>query len=314
MVETAGADVRVTACVCTRDRVGELRRSLPLLLESARRAPFAVEVLVVDNGSTDGTGDYLLEMARQHPMLHVVTEPEPGLSAARNHAAGLFRGEVLVFCDDDVRVPVGFVSAMAAPILAGRADACAGEVRLAPDLERPWMTASIRFLLAESLAIDTPQPPLVGASMAASRSLVQRLRWDPDLGAGRLGSGEDILFYLQAKALGARIEAVRDAPAVHHFGADRLIRESLITAAARIGRADAYIAHHWLGTARRGSRPRAVVLATLARLLDVAAARRRGRERASELELRVARKAGFHQQLVGLRDVGRRVPVGTRGR
>jgi glycosyltransferase involved in cell wall biosynthesis len=71
------------------------------------------EVVVLDNGSTDGSDTYVLEWADRLPSLRVARVAEPGISNVRNAARGAARGDLLAFCDgDDVVVP-GWLAALA---------------------------------------------------------------------------------------------------------------------------------------------------------------------------------------------------------
>ncbi len=66
------------------------------------------ELILVDNGSTDGTAAVLRSFAQSHPELHVTVaaEPQPGACAARNRGLAMARGEWVAFFDsDDVMHP-----------------------------------------------------------------------------------------------------------------------------------------------------------------------------------------------------------------
>ena len=107
-----------------------------------------VELVVVDNGSTDNTRQ-IVEQGRPGNMpLRYLLEAEKGQCRARNRGAFESESQVLLFTDDDVRVPSNWVEAMSRPILNGEADAVAGGVKLADSLERNWMTDFHRGLLA----------------------------------------------------------------------------------------------------------------------------------------------------------------------
>lgn len=95
--------VRVSVCICTRERPAPLERSLRAV---ARLHPPPCEVLVVDNApTTTATRD----IVTRFPEMKYVVEPRPGLSVARNTAVRCAEGEVVAFTDDDVEVSPSWV-------------------------------------------------------------------------------------------------------------------------------------------------------------------------------------------------------------
>lgn len=60
-----------------------------------------LEVLLVDDGSTDSSGDICEEYARQDPRVTVLHQKNGGLSAARNAGIERARGACLAFVDSD---------------------------------------------------------------------------------------------------------------------------------------------------------------------------------------------------------------------
>lgn len=60
-----------------------------------------IEIIAVDDGSTDGSGAILDEYAKTEPRLKVVHIPNGGAGAARNVGLERARGEYLFFCDPD---------------------------------------------------------------------------------------------------------------------------------------------------------------------------------------------------------------------
>ena len=87
-----------------------LPRTVPSWLDQELDAPF--EVLLVDNGSTDGG----FESLPDHPRLRRLHEPRPGPYAARNTGAGAARGELLVFVDPDCLAPPGWLDRLLRPL------------------------------------------------------------------------------------------------------------------------------------------------------------------------------------------------------
>ncbi|WP_164861490.1 glycosyltransferase [Microbacterium sp. CPCC 204701] len=77
----------------------------------------AFEVLVSDNGSTDGTARVIEAFADRIPGLRLVdASSRRGASAARNVGAAAARGRLLLFCDADDVVSTGWVRAMTAAL------------------------------------------------------------------------------------------------------------------------------------------------------------------------------------------------------
>jgi glycosyltransferase involved in cell wall biosynthesis len=83
------------------------------------------EVLVVDNGSTDGSFQVAAEWSARVAQIRVVdASARPGPAAARNVGADHAHGEHVLFCDADDVVQPGWVAAMS--IALGSADVVGG--------------------------------------------------------------------------------------------------------------------------------------------------------------------------------------------
>ena len=87
----------VTVIIPTRDRAGLLPRALASALAQTWTA---LEIIVVDDGSTDDTPALLA--ALDDPRLVVIRRQTPGgVSAARNVAIGVARGDYIALLDSD---------------------------------------------------------------------------------------------------------------------------------------------------------------------------------------------------------------------
>jgi glycosyltransferase involved in cell wall biosynthesis len=104
---TAPADppLRLSAIVCTRNRSAWSTRAVQSLLD--QDIPMSeLEIVVVDNASTDDTASVLSELVAHRANSRYVLEPELGLSRARNRGIAETSGDVVAFLDDDaVAVP-----------------------------------------------------------------------------------------------------------------------------------------------------------------------------------------------------------------
>ena len=60
-----------------------------------------IEVLMVNDGSTDSSGEIAAEYADKYENFHLLTKPNGGLGQARNYAVPLVKGEYIAFVDSD---------------------------------------------------------------------------------------------------------------------------------------------------------------------------------------------------------------------
>jgi glycosyltransferase involved in cell wall biosynthesis len=271
--KTSGIDVSVI--ICTRNRAKILADTLRSLQSVQVPPGWRVELVVVDNGSTDRTADILDAYDSPDMDVRLVEEPQKGLSRARNRALRVSRGQALLFTDDDVRVPDNWIEEMTTPILRGDADAVAGGVELAPHLRRPWQNedAWLATPLATTDVLDPADPErLVGANMAIGSQVFEVIGgFDTNLGAGsELGMGEETLLTHQIKHQGFRMISAFDVAVEHHCGVERLSRESYLQAVTQIGRSQGYIDYHWK---RRKIRPVKLLTHICASYLQIIAGR-----------------------------------------
>lgn len=253
---SSGPDIRnipqpavdsVSIIICTRNRVEALRPTLDSVAGLRVPEGMTAELLVVDNGSDDGTADLVRGFRPENLSVRLASEPEPGLSNARNAGLSLAGGDIILFTDDDVRLPAGWIENMIRPLLAGEADAVAGKVVLDESLRRPWMQPMHRVALASTEYLNERDPGVMfGASMGFRRVVLERVpAFDPELGAGALGAGEETLFAWMLREAGFRVVGAFDATVVHVPADDRLRREAFLDSARRIGRSLTYIEYHW---------------------------------------------------------------------
>jgi len=110
--------------------------------------PLPKEIILVDDGSTDGTRDRLAEIARR-PGVRVLYQPvNRGKGAALRAGIAAAAGDIVVVQDADLEYDPGEYPKLVQPILQGQADVVYGS-RFAGGPQRPsrfWHTCGNRFL------------------------------------------------------------------------------------------------------------------------------------------------------------------------
>jgi len=97
--------------VVTRDNLAFLRLCLESVLACTERP---IELIVVDNGSSDGTPAYLARLAERNPNVRLIgNDSNRGFAAACNQGAALAAGDVLVLLNDDTAVSNGWLGRLA---------------------------------------------------------------------------------------------------------------------------------------------------------------------------------------------------------
>jgi glycosyltransferase involved in cell wall biosynthesis len=102
--------MRMSVVIATKDRAEYLDRALESFGKQIGAPSF--EVVVVDNGSTDAT-PLVVEHAKANQVYEItyVYEERPNRGAARNRGIAAAQGHLVLFCDDDIYAPPGFLTA-----------------------------------------------------------------------------------------------------------------------------------------------------------------------------------------------------------
>jgi glycosyltransferase involved in cell wall biosynthesis len=139
-----------------------------------------LEVVVVDDGSTDTTGSLADEIAAGDDRVRVVHQANAGLGAARNSGVTHCNGEYLAFVDsDDLVVPDAY-AAMVGSLERSGADVAIGAVERLRGRERfmtPLMAENHR---TASTAVTVEDRPLLLADVFAWNKVYRRGFWDAE--------------------------------------------------------------------------------------------------------------------------------------
>jgi GT2 family glycosyltransferase len=196
------APAPISVIIPARDATATLPDVLAGVAE--QRSVDRFEVVVVDDGSVDGTG----ELAAASAVVdRVVRQEGIGPGRARNAGAAAARGQLLAFLDADCRPTPDWLHAGVAAL--DRADLVLGETRPRPD------QASGPF--DRTLSVVGCSPLFESANLFVRRELFERLGGFESWLGPRRGKelGEDVWFGWRARRAGARISACSQARANH---------------------------------------------------------------------------------------------------
>ncbi|TFV60770.1 glycosyltransferase [Mycobacterium sp. PS03-16] len=105
-----GRELDISVVIPCRNGASTLERQLDTLLSQDTAAAF--EVIVADNGSTDGTADLVRAYRTRDPRVRLVdASVAPGVNVARNAGARSAHGRFILLCDADDLVHPGWLEA-----------------------------------------------------------------------------------------------------------------------------------------------------------------------------------------------------------
>ena len=200
---------RVSVIVPVLNGIRTIRPCLDSLTALQQARP-DVEVLVVDNGSTDGTRD----VVREYPTVQLLVESEiRGPSAARNAGAQVARGDILAFTDADCVVTAAWLEEALPRFLDCGVVGVGGAIEgVAPqNAIQQWMND--RRILDQEAALHNPIKPYLQTANAFFRrqAVLEVSGFDPSL---PYGEDCDLSWRIQ-EATGGRLDYAAAALVYH---------------------------------------------------------------------------------------------------
>ena len=122
------------------------------LLVRVLAVPIDKEVIVVDDGSSDGTRDVLAGLARRLPIRALFHERNRGKGSAIRTALAEARGEITIIQDADLEYDPEDYPRLVAPIARGETNVVYGSRYLAHDNPLPLTHFKVAVLLLNAMA------------------------------------------------------------------------------------------------------------------------------------------------------------------
>lgn len=214
----------MTIIICTFNRA----EMLPRVIESAIRNVHQLgdsEVLIVDNGSSDGTRALVNDIRKNSEVVRYCFEGRIGLSIARNRGLEEASGEFVGFVDDDGELPDFWAQAMIKEICASdQIVGVGGPVQpVFPRKEPPWVTSGSRRFFGEFHWRGAEQSLSWipgGNSIWRRETLVRLGGFETSLGRigkSPVGGSEESFLIIRLLSLGYRLAYSESSILFHHI-------------------------------------------------------------------------------------------------
>lgn len=227
--------MHVTVAICTWNRCQLLEETLSRLESLRRDRVEQLNILVVNNNSTDDTSDVISKFASRLPVRELV-ETKQGHCHARNCAIEHASGDWIVWTDDDVLVDESWLVEYAKAIERfPNADFAGGTIDPWFASTPPaWMSNHLDLLqgpfairqLGDDVRVLQANETVYGANMAFRLSVLKQNRFDPTFGLvgdnAVRGDEADVIRRLREK--GSQGIWVGPAKVQHYIPPERLTK------------------------------------------------------------------------------------------
>jgi glycosyltransferase involved in cell wall biosynthesis len=219
---------KVSILIPTHNRAASLRRLLDSLEASAGLEETALEIIVINNHSTDATSQLLMEVLaedRRFPIL-VLDEFKHGKSFALNLGLGRATGSLVLLLDDDVAVDNFCVAEHVAAYKEGPFDAVQGKVLAGADPEgQPANMARLReynIPMVDHGDASCEVRGFTGTNISLKREVFEKAGlFDTRLGPGASGFSEDTEYSRRIRENGFKIGYAPKAITYHELNPER---------------------------------------------------------------------------------------------
>lgn len=178
----------ISVVIPTKDRLTYLKRVIPTYLMQSE----VCEVIVIVDGSTDGTLEYLSELCRENSMIRLLDNGENrGIPYTRNRGIDAAKGEFIFMSEDDLELTESFFKTLTAHMAVVGADIICGRNIFRLDTESASESIARTdklngsYVNMKTIEIETGMDigtdliePIIASPMLARATIFREIRYD----------------------------------------------------------------------------------------------------------------------------------------
>lgn len=245
--------MKIALLFATHNGEDTLERCLDSLAGVSTPHGTSLEIIAVDNGSTDSTRS-ILERYRRIIPLRIESEPKRGKNSALNSGIRRIDSDFVILTDDDVLFPAEFVQQWHETLTRHPEFEIYGGLvdPLYPSEEGPrWLTSDLPEFIETVCYARTPStthtgevfPGLIfGNNMVVRRDFLEKVKFNEDIGpgSGNYGMGSETEYLRRSATVhGARAWFDRTIVVRHIIHPSQLDRRWILARAEKFGRGQA---------------------------------------------------------------------------
>lgn len=244
----------ISVVVCTYNRKELLQNALDSIIRQETNKKFTFEIVIVDDGSTDGTENvikHIIKRTTEIPICYVQMEVRGGIAGTKNEGIRKASGNWIAFCDDDQWAEPNWLAELYRIAIEKEADCVAGGVALDfPGVVEVELSAYCRSLLSEKV-LSEGQADIKNLAAGGGNLIIHRkvftLAGEFDT---RMEIGEDSDFFWRALKLGVVMWYAPKAIVHHIIPEARLTYDNFKRKSMAVGRTNALIRYKYAGRLR----------------------------------------------------------------
>ncbi|MFH0991245.1 MAG: glycosyltransferase family 2 protein [bacterium] len=204
----------VSIILPTHNRLSLLRITVESILHQNDKH---FELIIVNDGSTDGTGDYL-DSLQTDPQIRIIHQSNSGPALARNAGITAAKGDIIVFTDDDCTVPPDWTEKIISGMKDGSINIIGGHVEngIEKNIYSSVSQETINYFVIENARSDRSTSFLTSNNIAYRAALLRK--WGGFEKSFKAPGGEERALNMKLIARGARSK-FDESIVVRHFHA-----------------------------------------------------------------------------------------------